>query len=183
MRKIVRKILNTDFSGNVLSARAEQLTDDEAGTIEETCVTAVSRCEACGRPLEKTNEIRGVCISCGASCCSGCEGFCAICGRGPFCGHCKTGFAAKGLSVCLNCLPALRERLAHQDQFFEEKAAFERTIALCTAQLRLIHLLQYNRGRVSRTLVRVAQLRIARKLARLERQLKQENNHGKRFLP
>ena len=183
MKKILRKILNTDLTGNILSARAEQLIDDETGTIEETHVLAVSRCEGCGRPLEKMNEIRGVCIRCGVSCCSICEGFCAICGRGPFCGRCKTGFAAKGISVCPNCLPALRERLAQQDQFLEEKAAFERTIALCTTQLRLIHLLQYNRGRVSKTLVRIAQLRIARKLARLERQLKQENNDGKRFLP
>jgi len=78
MRKIHRRMFNTDLNGNVISAKAEQLTDDEAGTIEELHIAAASRCEACGRPLEKMNEIRGSCIICGRSCCSICEGFCAV---------------------------------------------------------------------------------------------------------
>jgi len=44
---------------------------------------------------------------------------------------------------------ALTERLAHQDRLLEEKAAFEWTIALCTAQRRLTNLLQYNTGGIS----------------------------------
>lgn len=183
MSKIFRKKVNTDFSGNILSASMEQLTDNENGTIEEAYLTAVSRCEACGRPLEKMNEIRGRCIICGRFCCSLCVGFCSICNRGPICGSCRKGFAEKGLSVCSNCLPALKERLAHQDRLLQEKTTFEQVIAVCNAQLKLIQLLQHNKGKISKTLTRIAQLRVARKIARLEQQLKRENGHGRKLLP
>lgn len=181
MSKIFRRKINADSFGNIFSASMEQLTDDENGTIEETYLTAVSRCEACGRPIEKTSEIR-VCISCGASCCT-CGEFCTICGRGPFCGHCKTGFPEKGLRVCPNCLPSLQERLAHQDQLLEEKANFERTLAVYHAQIKLAQVLQQNKGKISNTLARIAQLRVARKIARLEQQVERENNRGRKLLP
>ena len=128
MRRIRRKTLVTDFLGNVISARATEIEDHEDGTIDETCLTAHSRCHACGRPLEKMGEIRGACISCGRSCCSLCVGSCAVCGSGPICGHCRTGFPERGLSVCWNCLPALKQRLVYQDQLAQNKMAFEKDI-------------------------------------------------------
>jgi len=76
--KILRRIFNTDFNGNVISSKLEELNDNENGDVEELHLTSVSRCEACGRPLEKMNEIRGSCIICGRSCCSICEGFCSV---------------------------------------------------------------------------------------------------------
>jgi hypothetical protein len=179
--KILKRIFNTDFNGNVISSRLEELNDNENGDVEELHLTSVSRCEACGRPLEKMNEIRGSCIICGRSCCSICEGFCAVCRRGPICGHCRTGFPEKGLSVCSNCLPTLQRRQAYQDRLLEEKVGFEQRIALCNAKLKFIQLLQHNKGRVSRALTRVAQIHIARKIARLERQLRQEDNRGRRL--
>ena len=142
MAIIIRTTINADFDGNILSANQEQLKDDEAGTIEETYLTALSRCQACGKPLEKVNEIRGRCINCGRFCCYICVGFCSICNRGPICGSCRDGFPEKGLSVCSNCLPALKKRLVHQDQLLEKKAAFERTIAVYNAQIKLVQLFQ-----------------------------------------
>ncbi len=183
MRKIIRKIIERDFAGQLLSMKTERLTDDEAGTVEETNVTRIKRCEACRRPLEKTDQMRGICISCGMSCCSICHGFCAVCGCGPFCGRCKTGFPERGLSVCSDCLAVLKDRLAYQDKLLEEKASFERLIAVYTAQLKFIQLLQHNKGSISGIVSRIAQARIARKIRRLERQLEQEKKHGKRLLP
>jgi len=183
MQKILRKIVDSDFAGNVLTAKTEVLTDNEAGTVEESSVTALSRCQACDRPVEKIEQMRGTCIRCGLSCCSICGGFCAVCGAGPFCGRCKTGWAGTGLSVCSDCQSALNERQAHQDKLIERKMAFEQMVAICNAQLKLIQLVQQNRGAVSKTLGRIGQLRVARKIAHLERQLKKENGHGRRLLP
>jgi len=176
-------MLERDFAGQLLSMKTEQIVDDEAGTVEETSVMRIKRCQACHRPLEKTNEMRGVCISCGISCCSICHGFCTVCGRGPFCGRCKTGFPEKNMSVCADCLAALKDRLAYQDNLLEEKASFERLIAVYTAQLKFIQLLQHNKGSISTIVSRIAQARIARKIGRLERQLEQEKKHGRRLLP
>ena len=183
MSKIFRRKINADFFGNIFFASMEQLKDNENGTIEETYLTAISRCEACNRPLEKTSEIRGRCIICGRFCCSLCVGFCSICNRGPICGSCRKGFAEKGLSVCSSCLPALKERLAHQDRLLEEKANFERTLAVYNAQIKLAQVLQQNKGKISNTLARIAQLRVARKIARLEQQLQGENGRGRKLLP
>ncbi len=183
MSKISRRKINTDFFGNIFSASIEQLTDNENGTIEETYLTAVNRCDACGRPLEKMNEIRGQCIICERFCCSWCVGFCSICNRGPICGSCRKGLAEKGLSVCTNCLPTLKERLAYHDRLLEEKANFERTLAVYNAQIRLAQVLQQNKGEISNTLARIAQLRVARKIARLEKQLKGKNSRGRKLLP
>lgn len=183
MQKILRKTLDVDFAGNILSAKTEELTDNEVGAVEETCVTAINRCQACNRPVEKIEQMRGTCIICGLSCCSICGGYCAVCHAGPFCGRCKTGWAGTGLSVCSDCQSALEERQAHQDELVQRKMAFEQMVAVCNAQLKLIQLVQQNRGDVSRTLGRIGQLRVARKIARLERQLKQENGYGKRLLP
>jgi len=183
MQKIRRKMLDVDFAGNILSAKAEELTDDEAGTIEETTVTARRRCQACHRPIEKIEQMRGTCITCGLACCSLCSGYCAVCGAGPFCGRCKKGWAGTGLSVCSDCQSALKERQAQQDALVQRKVAFEQMVAVCNAQLRLLQLIHQNKGDVSRTLGRIGQLRVARKIARLERQLKQENGHDKHVLP
>jgi hypothetical protein len=65
----------------------------------------------------------------------------------------------------------------------EKKATFERTLALYQSQLRLVQLLQQNKGRVSDTMVRLAQLRVARKIARLEKKLKRDSEGGKQLLP
>jgi hypothetical protein len=183
VQKILRKTLHVDSAGNILSAKTEELTDDEAGTVNETCVTAVSRCQACNRPVEKIEQMRGICISCGLSCCSLCGGACAVCGAGPFCGRCKTGWAGTGLSVCSDCQAALKERQAQHDELVQRKLTFEQMVAVCNTQLKLAQVLQQNRGDVSRTLGRIGQLRVARKIARLERQLKRENGYGKRLLP
>lgn len=183
MRRIRRKTLMADFFGNVISAKAEELVDHEDGTIEETSLTTHSRCEACGRPLEKMSETRGSCILCGRACCALCAGSCAVCGSGPFCGRCRTGFAERGLSVCSYCLPALKQRLAYQDQLIEEKIAFEKNIALCTAQLRFAQILQHHKGRFMRTLARFAEFKVSRKIASLERELNKENGHGRLRLP
>ncbi len=178
MSKISRRKINTDFFGNIFSVNLEQLKDNEDGTVEETHVSAIGRCHACGRPLEKTSEIRGRCIVCRQFCCSLCVGECSICKRGPICGSCREGFAERGLSVCSNCLPVLKERLAHQDRLLEGKANFERTLAGYNAQIKLAQLLQQNKGKISNTLARIAQYRVARKIARLERQFEKENNRG-----
>lgn len=181
--KIFKRIFNTDFNGNIISSRLEELNDHENGEVEELHLTEVSRCQACGRPLEKMNEVRGTCIICGSSCCSVCEGFCSVCRCGPICGSCRIGFPEKGLSVCSSCLPALQRRLEYQDRLLEQKADFEQKIAVCNAYIKLTQFLQHNRGKVSRVVTRLAQIRVARKIARLERQLKQENNRGRQLLP
>ena len=178
MRKIIRKILHTDLLGEVLSSRTEQLTDDEAGTIEESHVTAVSRCEACRRPLEKIGDSRGACVLCGRTGCSTCLGRCAVCQR-LICGQCGTGFAEKNLSVCPDCLPLLRNRQAYQDRLQEDKIAFERQMALLNTKLKLIQLWQQEGGSITELVSRIAEIRVTRKIARLEQQVKGRKNHGR----
>ncbi len=182
MSKIIRRILSKDFDGNIFSSRIERLVDDGAGTIEENYETSVTRCEACGRPVEKADEIRGHCILCGKSSCSLCAGTCSICGRGPFCGRCRTGFPEKNQSVCANCLLVLRERLAYQDALLERKATFERTLAVYEAQMKLVQLLQHNKGGISQAVVRLAQMRVTRRIVRLEKELQRENDRGRPLL-
>jgi hypothetical protein len=183
MSKISRKHVSTDCGGNVFSFRVEELNDDEHGTIEENHTAIVCRCEACDRPIENTSEIHGRCVVCGNSCCSFCIGYCSICKRGPICGSCRQGFPEKGLSVCSSCLPALAARLAYEDQLIREKASFERALAVYDSQIKLAQLLQQSKTKIPRLIARVMQFRVARKIARLERQLRQGDNRGQRLLP
>jgi hypothetical protein len=183
MSKIFRRILNKDSDGDTLSRRTEKLIDDGAGTIKETYETSVTRCPACRRPLEKVSEMRGRCVVCSRYCCSLCAGSCSACGRGPLCGRCRTGFPEKNLSVCADCLHVLRRRLEHQDRLLTKKVAFEQTLALYQTQLRFLQLLQQDKGRISETIAGLARLRVARKIARLEKKLQQEHDDGKPLLP
>ena len=178
MKRIFRRISTVDTLGRILSARVEELSDDEAGTIEETYSTALTCCEACGRSIEKVNEVRGRCSVCGQNTCSICSGFCAVCNR-SLCDRCRVGFAEKSISVCSACLPLLERRQEYQDKLIEEKLDFERTMAVCNAQLKLIQLYQHNKGTLSRVILTAAELKAARKLAKMEKQLKRELDHGK----
>jgi len=183
MSKIIRRIISRDFQGKVFSSRTEQLIDNHEGTIEERYETSISRCQACGRLIEKAADSRGHCIRCGLTSCTVCSGFCSICGRGPLCGRCRTGFPEKSLSVCSECLIVLRQRLDHQDRLLQKKVAFEQTLALYQAQLRFLQLLQQDKGGVAETIAGLARMRIARKIARLEKKLQQEQDHGRPLLP
>jgi hypothetical protein len=182
MKKILRKILNIDLSGELLSARIENLQDNEDGTIEETNVAAIGRCQACDRPIENINDIRGTCFYCGRSCCATCHGSCAICGR-TICQSCRSGFSEKNLSVCLDCGDSLEKRLAYQDKLQQEKNDFERTLQICNTQMKFIELLRQNAGKTPTLLARIAEIQIAHKLTKLERKTEEEKNNGRRLLP
>ena len=187
MKRINRKKIYTDFSGNPLYASEEVLKDHETGFIEETYHTAIGRCEACDRPVEKINDICGRCIQCKMLTCSFCagtdSGFCSICKKGPICASCRQGFPAKGLHVCDDCMPVLQERLDLQDQLLIEKIAFERAATLCNLKIKLTQLLQQSQGNKSSVLAKIAQLSTAKKIARLERQMKRRDKHGQKLLP
>jgi hypothetical protein len=182
VKKILRKILNLDLSGDLLSARLEHLQDNEDGTVEETNVTAIGRCQVCNRPIENISDIRGICFYCGRSCCVTCYGACAICKR-TICENCRVGFFQSNLSVCLDCRDSLKRRLAYQDKLLQEKTDFERTLQTCNIQIKFIELLQQNTGNTSTFLAQLAEIHVAHKLAKLERRIKEEKNNGKRLLP
>jgi len=182
MKKILRKILNLDFSGELLSARFEHLQDNEDGTVEETNVTAIDRCQACNRPIENISDMRGTCFYCGRSCCATCHGSCEICGR-TICSSCRLGFSEKNLSVCLDCRDSLERRLSYQDKLLQEKTDLERTLQICNIQMKFVELLQQNTSKTSTLLARLAEIHVAHKLAKLERKIKEEKNNGKRLLP
>ena len=87
------------------------------------------------------------------------------------------------MNACKNCLPALQQRLLYQDRLIEQKMAIEHDLAVCNARLKLAQILQQNKGKVSTVISKLAQISAARRIAHLERQLKQGNNDGQRLLP
>lgn len=182
MKRILRRIVNLDLLGRLLSETVEQVTDDEEGTIEELHAAAYCTCQACGRPLEKIEDMRGTCVECGQACCSQCVGHCAIC-RSPLCSHCREGFPERGLSVCGHCREGLEKRLARQDRFQEDEIAFKRQMEVYNAQMKLIQLGLHDKGSLSELIARVAQFRLTRKLHRIEKQLSEGKNHGHKLLP
>jgi hypothetical protein len=182
MRRILRRILNVDHLGRLLSSRTEEVTDDEQGTIQEVSTNDLYVCQACRRPLEKLEEIRGVCVVCRRQCCVTCAGACGVCGK-TMCSDCMGGFAEKPMSVCDDCLAALEQRLAHHDRTQEEKAAFERLMAVYGAEMKLVEQLTRDKGSILEFIGQIAQLRLARKLSHLERRIAQGDRHGHRLLP
>lgn len=179
MKRIIRRILQIDSLGRVRAARVERLTDYENGTIQEDHATSVHPCEACGRPLEKIGDIRSDCARCGRSCCATCEHFCTVCHR-PLCRRCRVGFSEKNLSACHDCLRGLEKSLARLDRSSQAKVAFERGMAVCGAQMKLLQLVMYSGDSISELIV---QIRLARKLARLERETTSGQDHERRRLP
>jgi hypothetical protein len=182
MRKILRRILNVDHLGRLLSSRTEEVTDDEQGTIQEVSTNDLYVCQACQRPLERLEEIRGVCVVCRRQCCVTCAGACGVCGK-TMCSDCREGFAEKPMSVCDDCLAALEQRLAYHDQTQEDKAAFERLMAVYGAEVKLVEQLTRDKGSIMELIGQIAQLRLAGKLSHLERRIVQGDRHGQRLLP
>lgn len=182
MKRVLRRILKIGFGGRVHSAHVEQLIDREDGTIEELHASSVVECQACSRPLEKLGDIRSVCVACGRPTCLTCESFCAVCHR-SLCGNCRIGFPEKALSVCDECLEGVENRLAQQDKLLQDKLTFERLMALGAAEMKLIQLCMYDRGSISELIAAFSELRLARKLARLERKLTEELDNDHRRLP
>jgi hypothetical protein len=180
--RIIRRTITVDADGRPLAERVEQLFEDGDGNVEEAQAEAVYVCEACGRPVEKVQDIRGACVRCGRQCCVTCEGFCAVCRR-PLCGRCREGFAAQGLSVCDGCLGRLRERLAWEDRLQEDKAAFERLMAAYGAQMRLLQSSGQAPDSLAGTLSRIMQVRLQRRLSRMAQRLAREHEDGPRLLP
>jgi len=180
--RIFRRTITVDAHGRPLAERVGQLTEDGEGNVEETHAEAFYVCEACGRPVEKIQDIRGACVRCGRQCCVSCEGLCAICRR-PLCGSCREGFAQKGLSVCDACLAHLRERLAREDRLQEEKTAFERLMVAYGAQMRLLQAGIRGPGSLTETLSHIMQVRLQRRLTRMAKRLAQEHDDGQRLLP
>jgi len=180
--KIHRRILNVDALGRILAERVEDLADDGQGNVAEEQSTTFYVCEACNRPVDKVQDLRSRCVRCGRQCCATCESSCVICRR-PYCGACRTGFAKGGLSVCEACLADLQQRLEHEDQLAEEKAAFERKMAIYGALLKVFPPGTSSSGPLSDLAGQVMQIIVARKLSSLERRLTERNDRGRRLLP
>jgi hypothetical protein len=182
MRRIIRRTLLTDLLGQVLSARTEELVDDEQGTVSESNATALARCEACDRPCDGPAEHRGICTLCRRRCCIHCIGRCAICSC-TMCHDCRNGFAEGKLSVCPNCLAELENRLALQDRTAAEKVAFERILTILNSELKLAEVLHQDGGGVAQFVAQMVQARILHKLIGLEKDITEEHGHGRRLLP
>jgi hypothetical protein len=177
--RIRRRIFNYDLGGRVLSERVEELRDDGQGNVEELHATAVCICTACGRPVEKVQDLRGRCVQCNIECCSVCLGQCAVCQR-PLCGRCRLGFSAEeNLCVCDRCLRALEQRLAQQDQ----KVTFERQMVLYEALARLFPPGAQEKGSVMHLASEIVQLGLARRFSRMAKQLTEGPDRDRRLLP
>ncbi len=182
MKRILRRLVKIDPDGRVRSFKAELLTDYEDGTVEELHVASILVCEACGRLVEELGDVRPACLNCGRSTCRHCgEHHCAVCHR-PYCVRCRVGFVAGPLSVCGRCLPTLEHQQARQERLVEDKVAFERLMSVYAAQMKLLQLCMGEKGSIPEFLARVLQLRTTRKLARLERQVRQEHQRDRRLL-
>lgn len=182
MKGMVRQVVQVDAQRRVHAAREEQLFEYDDGLIEEYSVSLVLPCPACARPLERPEDVRGVCIRCGRSMCVTCEGFCAVCHR-PLCGRCRDGFPEKAMSVCLTCRVGLQERLAREEQLMEEKLAFERQMAIYETQLKLADVLMSRPGTVSKIAGRFMEWNVASKLSRMEQQITRSQGRKQRLLP
>ena len=180
MRTISRRKINIDLQGRPLGGSEERLSDDENGNIEELEMEAVYSCEACGRPIPKIGEVRGVCVSCGRAACSTCEDRCDVC-RATLCPHCREGLPEKGLSVCDTCRGALEVRQVREDQFLEDKLAFERLMAVYGAQTRLIQGGMHDQDSMAGSIARLLQMRISRKLSKIEQKISGEHHATKRL--
>lgn len=181
--RIRRRTVNLDLLGRLLSEHVEQLAEDDQGNVEEIHATAVWACPACGRPIGNADSIREACAQCGRQCCETCLGSCSIC-RQPLCGHCRVGFAEKGLSVCANCLRDLLERLARQDRLMEDKIAFERLMTLYSGLMKLIQPGTHERrGSISEIVGQIVHFRLARRLWHTAEQLAKERERDQRLLP
>ena len=53
MRKIIRTIRELTALGRILFEKTEELTDDEAGTVEERHTTTHAICDGCGRSSKR----------------------------------------------------------------------------------------------------------------------------------
>ena len=176
MRNIFRRKMNVDLQGRLWAETQQRLSDDENGAIEELEVEAVHSCEACGRPIPRIEDIRGVCVSCGRACCSTCESRCEVC-RATLCPHCRAGFPGKAASVCATCRGGLEARQAREDWLLEDKLAFERLMAVYGAQMRLIQLGMHDQDSMAGAIARIFQMRLSRKLSQIEQQLSGEHHH------
>jgi len=177
--KIRRQSVTVDFFGRIFSHRIEELKEEEAGVIDERYVNAVCACQSCGRPVEKVQDIRGACVECGRLCCDKCEGRCSLCQR-PVCGSCRQGFAARGLSVCSECVGRLEVRLAREDRLAEEATSFDRRMTVYGALAKLI---QPDKPLVKGALGSLLHLVLVRKLAGMARELREARDDDRRRLP
>jgi len=176
MRTIFRRKINIDLQGRPLGGSEERLSDDENGAIEQLEMEAVYPCEACGRPIPKIEDIRGVCVSCGRATCSTCEDRCDVC-RATLCPHCREGFPGRAASTCPTCRQGLEACQAREDQLLEDKLAFERLMAVYGAQMRLIQVGMHDQDSMGGAIARLLQMRISRKLSQIEQQLSGEHRH------
>lgn len=182
--RIRKRKYSVDFRGRVLSEHVEQLSEDGQGNVEEVHASAVYPCEACGRPVEKIDDVRGRCVECGRLCCVTCAGACSVCHR-PLCGSCRLGHAAPGqqnFCVCAACLEQLQRQLARQERLLKEKVAFDRSMALYDRLMRLLPP-GTGSGSLIDILVRIGQVRLARRLERIARRIAKEEGNGRRLLP
>lgn len=180
--KILRKIIQTDLQGRLLSEHAEELYEDDDGNVLEMHTTASLACPACDRILEKPQDIRR-CIECGRNCCSSCSTVCSICHRGPICGSCVLGFAEQRISVCLYCLQDLQERLSRQDRLLDEKIKFERLLTTYSAISKLTQSANHERGTLSEIILDIANIHLAGKLSSLTKRIEREDTDDRRYLP
>lgn len=181
--RIRRRIVNVDSRGRVLSERVEQVCEDDQGNVEESHASAVWACPACGRPIEKAQDIRGVCTECRRQCCVTCLEHCAVC-HCPMCGDCRVGFADKTLSVCPRCLNDLAERLGRQDRLLADKAAFERLMGVYGALMKVSQAGPYeSRGSISEIIGEIVRLGLMQKLSRMAKRLDREHGNDQRLLP
>ena len=176
MRTIFRRKINIDLQGKLWGDTQQRLSDDENGNIEELEMEAVWSCEACGHPISRIEDIRGVCGTCLRQTCSTCEDRCDVC-RSTLCPHCRQGFPEKGLSVCDNCRGALDACQVRENQLLEDKLAFERLMAVYGAQTRLIQAGMYDQDSMSGAIGRLLQMRLSRKLSQIEQQISGEQDH------
>jgi hypothetical protein len=167
MRRIVKRLFKRDTTGKVHVESIQELVDNEHGTISETTLTTLTTCATCSRPVEKLTEIRG-CDRCGASCCDRCAIPCAVCSR-HLCPQCRRGFGEKQLAACPECLSVLNERLERYDRLLEEKAAFERLLAVYREQVRIVQHGMFHNYPCGDLLEQLAELHLMKKLKSLER--------------
>lgn len=176
-RKIEKRHIKLDELGNIYQVNVEALVDDEQGNITETTVDTQGVCRSCLRPLENPNQIRS-CSVCSLPCCDLCSVACAVCSR-RLDRHCVRGFAEKGIPVCEACLSLLDERLRHHDRLLEEKVGFERRLAVVREEIRLLQqgvLYPYPGADL---LQQLAEVRLMKKLTKLERALIDYERRGK----
>lgn len=122
-RKIIKRSLTIDESGQVIRSDTERLNDSGQGQLNLTTRQMVLRCRSCNSPVTDVNGFRGRCDICRTrDICGNCGSKCQVCSKN-LCGHCKRGFVTNGatFTVCPTCSIALYQRQIAIDRMLLRK--------------------------------------------------------------